>query len=203
MKQFFYHNLISRHKDRIFNYASYFLGNRLDAEDITQDVFIKTWENLDSIRPGYGKIWMMKTARNLCIDHYRRKKTQNRYIQEVDTDFLQQQPDENTENPESMCDVKIKNDILLRTLDTLEPRYKNMIILRDIQGFSIDTWAQQREWNLLVRTREKDEEARIYYQVHQNQINNILVIHREHRDITCVEASGNFNKSVQAMLAEF
>jgi len=68
--------LVRQHSRRVFNICYRFTGNRTEAEDLTQDVFLRIYRTLASYRSAHGGFatWMTSVTRNLLIDHYRRTK---------------------------------------------------------------------------------------------------------------------------------
>lgn len=68
--------LMRRHLTTIYNLAYYMTGDQMSAEDITQTVFLKTWQNISNWRPGQAKLitWMRRVATNACLDYLRKKK---------------------------------------------------------------------------------------------------------------------------------
>lgn len=67
--------VVSRHKGRIHSYISRMLGGSEDAEDLTQEVFVRMYQSLDSFRSEASlNTWLFRIANNLCIDHFRRNK---------------------------------------------------------------------------------------------------------------------------------
>ncbi|RKY58229.1 MAG: RNA polymerase sigma factor SigW, partial [Candidatus Latescibacterota bacterium] len=69
-----FEKLVDRYKDRIYTFAFYFLGNREDAEDATQEVLVKIWEKGDTADPNHIDGWIAKVTRNICIDMERRRR---------------------------------------------------------------------------------------------------------------------------------
>ena len=68
--------LIDRHIKAVLNFANRLAGNRQDAEDITQNTFLKMWRNLKKYRQGENfKTWLFTIARNTAIDLLRKKKS--------------------------------------------------------------------------------------------------------------------------------
>lgn len=68
-----FRKICERHRDRIFTFACYYLGNREDAEDVTQEVLLRLWENWRSIEPEGLPAWITRVARNACLDALRRR----------------------------------------------------------------------------------------------------------------------------------
>jgi len=68
--------LVERHRSMVYRVAYQFAGNHYDAEDITQDVFIKVYRSLSRFRQdAQVTSWMYRIAMNACIDHRRRQPT--------------------------------------------------------------------------------------------------------------------------------
>ena len=64
------------HTRRVYSIAYRFTGNDTQAQDLTQDVFLRVFRSLKSFRAGEGsfQVWLARLTRNLLIDHYRRSK---------------------------------------------------------------------------------------------------------------------------------
>jgi RNA polymerase sigma-70 factor (ECF subfamily) len=65
--------IVGSHGKRIYNLSYRYTNRRDEAEDLTQDIFIKVYQNLKSFRADVGSLqnWILKIGRNLIIDHYR------------------------------------------------------------------------------------------------------------------------------------
>jgi len=68
--------LMERHMSSIHKMAFYMLGDQMAAEDVTQTVFLKTWENANNWQAGQAKLltWMRRVTRNACLDILKKKK---------------------------------------------------------------------------------------------------------------------------------
>jgi len=67
--------LIERYLRRIYNFVAKYIGNAKEAEDLTQEIFLKAWKNLKKFDSQKSfKIWLFSITRNVCIDYFRRKK---------------------------------------------------------------------------------------------------------------------------------
>jgi RNA polymerase sigma factor (sigma-70 family) len=129
-----YNNLfkqIDKFKDKLYRYSLNMLRNDLDAEDVIQELLIKIWnrkEQFDEIEN--KEAWCMTVTRNLCIDRIRARKQTSQDISEYH--FISDHsptPDIQTEDRESL---KIVMDIL----NGLPENQKEIIHLRDIEGYS-------------------------------------------------------------------
>src|SRR4029077_18552441 len=64
--------LVSRHRRKVFNVAYKFVGRHEEAEDLTQDIFLKVFKSLGTFdRRANFQTWLISVSRNLCIDYYR------------------------------------------------------------------------------------------------------------------------------------
>jgi DNA-directed RNA polymerase specialized sigma24 family protein len=67
--------LIDRYSKKVYNLALNFAGNRDDASDITQDIFLKVYGNMDKFDEGGNfNAWILKLSKNYCIDYWRKSK---------------------------------------------------------------------------------------------------------------------------------
>ena len=66
--------LVRRHARRVFNLCYRFTGNATDADDLSQEVFLRIYKTLPSYKASYGAFatWLTSVTRNLLVDHYRR-----------------------------------------------------------------------------------------------------------------------------------
>ncbi|MBK7632586.1 MAG: sigma-70 family RNA polymerase sigma factor [Ignavibacteriales bacterium] len=70
--------LFNKHKRRVYSYALKMLGDKMHADDVVQDVFIKLFEHLNSIQNRQSvQFWLFKTARNEILTFYRSTKTKS------------------------------------------------------------------------------------------------------------------------------
>ncbi|MFT6058504.1 MAG: RNA polymerase sigma-70 factor (ECF subfamily), partial [Pseudohongiellaceae bacterium] len=75
-----YQQVIDQHRQKVFSFAYYSLRAKADAEDVTQEVFIKLWQHwqkIDHLKVGG---WLMRVAHNAVIDHVRRQKPGNESV---------------------------------------------------------------------------------------------------------------------------
>src|SRR4030067_3631399 len=64
--------IVRQHRRKVFNLAFKFVGKHDEAEDLTQDIFLKIFKSLGTFdRRANFQTWLISVSRNLCIDHYR------------------------------------------------------------------------------------------------------------------------------------
>ncbi|MCK4825183.1 sigma-70 family RNA polymerase sigma factor [bacterium] len=141
MKNSTFKNLLEKHNNRVFSYAYYILRNREDAEDITQDVFIRLWQNWDRIDHNKVVAWMVKVVHNRCMDLYRQKKASINQHRKASGVELQSIPSENSveNNPEYNLEFTESQKLILSALDTLSPRTREMLLMHYYQGLKYKT----------------------------------------------------------------
>lgn len=125
-----YQEAISRYRQRIFSFAYYSLRVREDAEDLTQDVFIRLWQHWPSIDQQRVGGWLMRVAHNAVVDHVRKRRTRG---QEVDPDDC---PELAGPNDEPGMESGSFRRVLEQAVSQLADPYRSILIMRDIQGLA-------------------------------------------------------------------
>jgi len=128
--------LVKQYKSKIFNYAIYMTKNHMDAEDITQEVLIRTWENINKFNFYAAKGWMMRTTHNLCIDHLRKNKKINyNEIQLNEGSYDEIVDQELVGNPEKLTEKIITDEEIKKAIERLPERFKSPFVLYELQEF--------------------------------------------------------------------
>jgi len=126
--------LVTRHTRRVFGLAYRFVGRVDEAEDLTQETFVKVYQNLDRYREGDGSFptWLMTVARNQAIDHYRRRKEERlRRSEEPEGMDSLSSPEE---GPLRRLEREERIQLVRRGLRTLPGDLREPLILCDLQG---------------------------------------------------------------------
>ncbi len=137
--------IVHRHHQRIYNLAYRFTGRFDEAEDLTQEVFLKVHRMLLSYRPEAGLLgsWIIQVGRNRIIDHYRQTKTER-----AQTDYLETRAEESCRqpsrygDPEEAFERQELSNRLHRLLLQLPADLREAVILRDIEEFSYEEIAR-------------------------------------------------------------
>ena len=134
--------IVQRYHRRIYNICYRFAGSADDAQDLTQEVFIKMYRTLNTYDAGRGGLmtWVTTITRNLLVDHFRKTK------QDRVTDSLDSAPSEHEDAmplSEQIVDKKAPPDAGVRSRETgeavhhalqkLSPELREAVILRDLQ----------------------------------------------------------------------
>lgn len=117
-----YNLVVKTHTNRVCAYAEKLLNDADFAKDITQEAYIKLWENRAKIDLKNAKPWLFTTIYRLCMDHFRKKN-----LLVLNSDEIQE-----TSNIPQEFDLK---DILEEALNRLSHVQKSIIMLRDYEGY--------------------------------------------------------------------
>ena len=121
---------------KVFNVAYKFVGKHDEAEDLTQDIFLKIFKALKTFdRRANFQTWIISISRNLCIDHYRSVRKERQTIaRDVDSNDLQPAtPDRGPYAPAEHQDLRAQ---LRQALETLPITLRTAVVLRDLQELS-------------------------------------------------------------------
>ncbi len=127
--------VVEQHSDRVFRLAYRLTGNRPDAEDLTQEVFVRVFRSLDSYTPGTFEGWLHRITTNLFLDGARRK-------QRIRFDSLSDERAARltsaTPAPDlALADRTFDDDIEI-ALATLPPDFRAAVVLCDVEGLSYE-----------------------------------------------------------------
>ena len=126
--------VVRAHSARVFRLAYRLTGNRHDAEDLTQDVFVRVFRSLADYQPGTFEGWLHRITTNLFLDNVRRK-------QRIRFDAL---PDDaervagDSPSPATEIDDRLFDPDVQRALDALAPEFRAAVVLCDIEGLSYE-----------------------------------------------------------------
>jgi RNA polymerase sigma-70 factor, ECF subfamily len=128
--------IVRQHWRKVFNIAYKFTGKHDEAEDLTQDVFLKIFKSLNTFdRRANFQTWLVSVSRNLCIDHYRSVRKERETI-DRDVDAGELTPAATTKSPFAALEQRDRVELLKKALDQLPPTLRSAVLLRDIQELS-------------------------------------------------------------------
>ena len=128
--------IVKMHWRKVFNVAYQFVGSHEQAEDLSQDIFLKIFRSLDSFdRRANFQTWLISVSRNLCIDHYRSVRKER---QTIDRDVAAEDlaPASSTASPLAVLENRDLAALLRQALQTLPESLRIAVLLRDIQELS-------------------------------------------------------------------
>jgi RNA polymerase sigma-70 factor (ECF subfamily) len=121
---------------KVFNVAYKFVGKHDEAEDLTQDIFLKIFKALNTFdRRANFQTWIISISRNLCIDHYRSVRKERQTIAR-DVDSSELQPVAKERGPYAQAEHQDLRAQLRAALETLPLALRTAVVLRDLQELS-------------------------------------------------------------------
>ena len=131
--------VVELHSDRVFRLAYRLTGNRHDAEDLTQEVFVRVFRSLDTYTPGTFEGWLHRITTNLFLDQARRK-------QRIRFDALSQERADRLASALPTPDLAYTDqrfdDDIEAALQALPPDFRAAVVLCDVEGLSYEEIAQ-------------------------------------------------------------
>ncbi len=134
-----FEELMLRYEKIVYNLSYRMMQNYDDAKDITQDVFIKVYQNLDKFNGESSfKTWIYRITTNTCLDELRKRK--RKVTESLDENLdgekgeISKQIPDNSPSPEESFLNTEKARIVKEALYSLQDDYKTIIILKDIKG---------------------------------------------------------------------
>jgi RNA polymerase sigma-70 factor (ECF subfamily) len=140
--------IVRRRHSRIYNLAYRFTGRFDEAEDLTQEVFLKVYRTLHSYRPESGALetWIVRVARNHFIDHYRKYKTERTHTGALEDHHEGAvSPTVRVETPGQALDRKETVDRVHRLLALLPEDQREAVVLRDLEELTYEEIADLLE----------------------------------------------------------
>jgi RNA polymerase sigma-70 factor (ECF subfamily) len=135
--------ILRQHWRKVFNLAYKFVGRHDEAEDLTQDIFLKIFKALHTFdRRANFQTWLISISRNLCIDHYRSVRKE-RETMARDVDASQLTPVSRERGPHSQLEQTDLKNLVRLALAELPPALRQAVVLRDLQEFSYQEIADQ------------------------------------------------------------
>jgi len=141
-----FEDLVTEHEKGVYAIAQRMTGNAEDAADMTQETFIKAYNSLSSFR-GDSKfsVWLYRIATNVCLDFLRsrsRKPTVSLSVEDDDGEETQMDIADESQSPEQLLERGLTRDAVRRGLKSLSPEYRQILLLREIQGLSYEEIAE-------------------------------------------------------------
>jgi RNA polymerase sigma-70 factor (ECF subfamily) len=128
--------LVRLHTRKVYALCYRFTGSGSEAQDLTQEVFLRVFRTLRSFRSTEGSFatWLARVTRNLLIDHYRRSR-QERVTDSIEEQLpmLEEAGGAASARPDHMVAGREASEILQATLQKLSPDLREAVILRDLQ----------------------------------------------------------------------
>ena len=157
----------NHYKDGVYNYILKMVGNKMVCDDLVQNVFLKLFENLNSIRNKESiKFWIYTTARNEVFGYFRKKKIDITKFVSDDTSDVKINSKENLEYQFELKEIK---ELILKELENISIEQKEIFLLKEYGGLSY------KEISVISNIDENLVKSRLY-KTRQKLINRISKI---------------------------
>ena len=137
-------DLVKLHTRRVFSICYRFTNSDSEAQDLTQDVFLRVFKNLKSFRAGEGLfvVWLTRLTRNLLIDHYRRSRLDRATEPLEDHAATIEETTAMMARTDGMLAGREASEVLQGALQKLSPELRETVILRDLEELEYREIAQ-------------------------------------------------------------
>jgi RNA polymerase sigma-70 factor (ECF subfamily) len=160
-----YRYLVQQYKNRIYTYALYMVRNRMDADDITQEVLIKIWKGIEGVNFLSASSWIIRTTHNQCIDVLRKRGVELRREAVIDEVFEETYEGRRTENdPYIKYQLKHMSERIKEAVQRLPENLRSVFVLYEMQDLKYSEIAEALDIPLnsvkvyLLRARRKLQE---------------------------------------------
>ena len=121
------------HLDAAYNLARWLTRNEQDAQDVTQEAYLRACRFFPGFRGGDARAWLLKIVRNTCYTWLQA----NRPLQDAaEFDESLFRPDSCAPNPEEVVLQNDSSTLVRKALEKLPPNYREVLILRELEGLS-------------------------------------------------------------------
>jgi RNA polymerase sigma-70 factor (ECF subfamily) len=137
-----FEELVLEYEKKVYNVALRMVNNQEDAEDITQEAFIKAYNSLANFR-GDSKfsVWLTRIVSNMCLDLIRsrgRRPTISLSVEDEDGENVELEISDIRQSPETIMEQQLTKESVRRGLKQLPDEYREILLLREIQGLSYE-----------------------------------------------------------------
>ena len=139
MKEDEFLEIVEEYKDRIYRHAFYLLGNSEDAKDITQETFIKAWQQRGKLRSKTVRAWLLKCAQNLCFNLLKRQKFQEPLTTGDETELetlVHTYSHRSSPSPDELVEKEELKEMVQYAIKKLPPEMRAVIIMRELEDMS-------------------------------------------------------------------
>lgn len=136
--------LLRSYTRKLYNLCYRFTGRTDEAEDLTQEIFVKVYQTLRTFDAAQGAFstWLNRVARNHLVDHYRRtRKDRVTSSLEDELDTLQEKPSVGM-GPVGQVESRERQEVLQQALNRLSPDLREAVVLRDLHDLDYQEIAQ-------------------------------------------------------------
>ncbi len=139
-----FEEIVSHSQKRVFNIGYRILGNVEEAKEVAQEVFLSVFQSIKDLREeSKFDSWLVQIALNHCRNRWKYLKRRHYFTSDslddpYDTENgeIPKQPEDPSDNPEALYEKKMVHEFIQKGLLNLKEEQRELIVLRDLQGFS-------------------------------------------------------------------
>lgn len=138
-----FEQLFNRYQKRVYNLIYRMVGNEQDAADLTQDVFVRVYNSLHTLKAGEALVgWLRMVATNITRDHFRKTQRTIRADSldarvEFDDGDVEREIEDWTDNPERALDRKDVQEAVQRAVKSLSDEHRMVVAMHHIEGMDV------------------------------------------------------------------
>jgi RNA polymerase sigma-70 factor, ECF subfamily len=126
-----FEQLVLPHLDAAFNLARWLLRNRTDAQDVAQEAMLRAFRFFRGFNGGDARAWLLQIVRNTCFTWLEKHRSGD-----LMTEFDEEIHLQPSLSPESQAIASDNRERLTRALEDLPPRFREILVLRELEGCS-------------------------------------------------------------------
>lgn len=126
-----FEQLVLPHLNSAANLARWLLRNRADAEDVVQEAMLRAYRFFDRFHGGDARAWLLQIVRNTCYTWLEKNRPA-----ELMTEFNEEVHQQPSANPETLASQSDDRERLMRALESLPARAREVLVLRELEGCS-------------------------------------------------------------------
>jgi RNA polymerase sigma-70 factor (ECF subfamily) len=126
-----FEQLVLPHVDAAFNLARWLLRGRADAEDVAQEALLRACRFFGGFNGGDARAWLLQIVRNTCYTWLEKNRPM-----ELSMEFDEELHEQTSATPESLAIIADDHKRLTLALETLPPRFREVLVLRELEGCS-------------------------------------------------------------------
>jgi len=126
-----FEEIILPHLDAAYNLARWLTRKDADADDVVQEAYLRAFKFFDGFHGGDSRAWTLKIVRNTCYSWMQKNR-----VQEITSEFDEELHSVESGNPETILIRNIDNRLLKQLLDELPLEFREIVVLRELEGLS-------------------------------------------------------------------
>ena len=128
-----FERVVAQHKNLVYSFAYYYLGNPAEAEDVTQEVLLKLWNHWDRLDLDSIPKWLNRVTRNASVDQLRRRRAYRRVVADEAAPEVAERAVDHGRDPLTRAESAAFSEHLRVALAKLPEPYRSALVLREIR----------------------------------------------------------------------